>query len=124
RDIASHVGGAVSAEAHGRHHQAEIGAVAAHHGDIGLAGQHLRDLADASGGFLVHDVVRVLEDAQQVIPVQIALHPRRVVVDAERQVGGIGNIEEEALDVGLGGADVGGSRKDGAVSAVVLGEPD
>ena len=64
--------------------------------DIGLAGQHLRDLADACGGFLVHDVVRVLEDAQQVIPVQIALHPRRIVVDAERQIGGVGNIEEEA----------------------------
>ena len=35
----------------------------------------------------MNDVVRVLEDAQQMVPVQVALHPRRIVVDAERQVG-------------------------------------
>ena len=66
----------------------------------------------------------MLEDAQQVIPVQVALHPRRIVVDAERQVGGVGDVEEEALDVGLRRADIGGRRKDRAVGAVVLGEPD
>ena len=66
----------------------------------------------------------MLEDAQQMIPVQVALHPRRVVVDAERQVGGVGDVEEEALDVGLRRADVGGRGQDRAVGAVVLGELD
>ena len=63
---------------------------------LGLAGQHLRDLADARGRFFVHDIVRVLEDAQQMVPVQVALHPRRIVVDAERQIGGVGDVKEEA----------------------------
>jgi hypothetical protein len=53
---------------------------------------------------------------------QIALHPRRVVVDAERQVGRVGDVEEEAFDIGLGRADIGRRGKDGAVGAVVLGE--
>ena len=32
---------------------------------------------------------------------EIALHSRRIVVDAERQVGGVGDVEEEPLDVGF-----------------------
>ena len=123
REVASHVGGAMAAEAHGRHHQPEIGAVAAHNRHIRLAGQHLRDLADAGGRFLMDDVVRMLEDAQQVVPVQVALHPRRVVVDAERQVGGVGDVEEKSLDIVLGRADIGGGGQDGAVGAIVFGEP-
>ena len=124
REIAGHVGGAVAAKAHGRHHQPEVGAVAARHRDVRLARQHLRDLADACSQLFMNDVVRVLEDAQQVVPVQVALHPRRVVVDAERQIGGVGDVEEEALDVGLRRADVGRRSQDGAVSSVILGEPD
>ena len=55
---------------------------------------------------------------------QITLHARRVVVDAERQVGGIGNVEKEALDVAFRRADIGGSCQYRAVGAVVLGEAD
>ena len=66
----------------------------------------------------------MLEDAQQVVPVQVALHPRRIVVDAERQVGGVGDVEEEALDVVFRRADIGRCGQDRAVGAVVLGEPD
>src|SRR5262249_18676763 len=65
RDIAGHVGGAVAAERHGGHHEPEIGAVAAHDRDLGLGGQYLRDLPDAGGRFLVHHVVRMLEDAKE-----------------------------------------------------------
>ena len=90
--------------------------------DVRLAGEHLRDLADARGRFLVHHVVRVLEDAQQMVPVQVALHPRRIVVDAERQVGGVRDVEEEALDVVFRRADIGRRGEDRAVGAVVLGE--
>src|ERR1051326_7175917 len=63
RDVAGHVGGAVATQTHDRHHQAEIGAVAAHDRDVRLAGQHLRDLADPRRRFLVNYVVRMLEDA-------------------------------------------------------------
>ena len=53
---------------------------------------------------------------------EVALHPRRIVVDAERQVGGIGDVEEEPLDVGFRRADIGRRGQDRAVAAVVLGE--
>ncbi len=66
----------------------------------------------------------MLEDAQQMLPMKVALHARRIVVDAERQIGGVGDVEEEALDVGFRRADIGGRRQDGAVGAVVLGEAD
>ena len=64
----------------------------------------------------------MLEDAQQMLPVQIALHPGRIVVDAERQIGRIGDVEEEALDVGLRRTDIGRRSQDRAVGAVVLGK--
>ncbi len=118
RDVAGHVGGAVAAQAHGGHHQPQVGRVAAHHRHIGTAAQHLRHLAHARGRFLVHHVVRVLEDAQQLVPVQVALDPGRVVVDAQRQVGGVGHFEEIGFGVGFGGADIGRRGQDRAVGAV------
>ena len=114
----------MTAKAHRRHDQTEIGAVAAHHRDIRLAGKNLRDLTDASGRFLVHHIIRMFEDAQQIVPMQVALHPRRIVVDAKRQIGRVGDVEEEALDVGFRCADISGRGKNRAVGAVVLGESD
>ena len=123
RDVAGHVGGAMATEAHCRHDKSEVGAVAAHDGDIRLARQNLRNLADARGRFLMNDVVRVLEDSQQALPVQIALHARRIVVDAEREICCVGDIEEKSLDVRLGRADIGGRCQDSAIGAVFLGKP-
>src|SRR6516165_9253520 len=87
-------------------------AVAAHDRDLGLGGQYLRDLPDAGGRFLVHHVVRMLEDAKELLPMQVALHPRRVVVDAERQIARVRHVEEEALDVAFRRADIGRRRQD------------
>src|SRR5271165_5557269 len=64
----------------------------------------------------------MLEDAQQMIPMKIALHPRRIVVDAERQIGCVRNVKKKALDVILGGTDIGGCRQDRAVSTVIHGK--
>ena len=51
-----------------------------------------------------------------------AFDPRRVVVDAERQVGRISHVKEEALDIAFRRADIGGRGQDRAVRPVVLGE--
>ena len=66
----------------------------------------------------------MLEDAQQLIPIEIALHPRWIVVDAERQIGCVGNFEEEALDIALRRADIRGCCEDRAVRAVIFGKSD
>ena len=46
---------------------------------------------------------------------QVALYPRRIVVDAERQIGRIRDVEEEALDIGTSRLSQGSS----ALSALV-----
>ena len=122
-DIAGHVRGAMAAERHGRHHQAEIRTIAAHHHGVGSRCQHLRDLADTRRAFLQHDDVRMPHQPQQVVPMQVRLHARGVVVDADRQVHRIGAFGEIGLDVVLGGADISGGGEDRAIGAGRLGVP-
>ena len=63
-------------------------------------------------------IVGVLEDANQVIPVQVALDARRVVVNSQRQVGRIGHFHEVILDGIFRCADIGWRRQDGTVGAI------
>ena len=81
----------MSAQRHGRHDEPEIGTVAAHDGDIGPGGQQLGDLRHPRGRFLVNHEIGMLEDPQQRVGWEIGLDARRVVVDAEREIGCIGD---------------------------------
>ena len=124
RHVARHVGGAVAAQRHSRDDEAEPRRVATHDGHVGPGRQHLGHLGHPGRRLLVDDVVGVPEEAQEPRPVQVGLDARGVIVDPERQIGGVGDVEEEALGVVLGRADVRRRSEDGAVRAVVTGEAD
>jgi hypothetical protein len=49
---------------------------------------------------------------------EVRADPRRVVVEAERDGRGIGDVEAELHDVGIGRADIGRGRDDRAVRAL------
>ncbi len=49
---------------------------------------------------------------------QIGLHPRRIVIDAKRQVDRVGDLEIELLDIGFRRANIGQRGDDRAIGAV------
>src|SRR3546814_9860701 len=55
---------------------------------------------------------------------QGGLHPRRVVIDTQRQLDRVGHLQIELLDVGFGRADIRGGRDHRAVGAIGVGEAD
>ncbi len=120
-DVAGHVRRAVAAERHRRRHQAQIGRAAAHDRHVGPGRANLRHLPHPGRAFLQHHHVVVPGQTQQVVPVQVGLHARRVVVEAHRQVGAVQHLQRIVGDRGVVGADVGGRGDDRAVGAFGLG---